>query len=150
MPFFCSLALTSWAEQVTWPLVTSNGWVSACASRSTTVTICYILNRPPPSCYGSRFHGNRPALMGFTQQTVKKFLALAQRFRLPLFLTDTAALTLLSQDALRQRDRLVLEPHCSFLCTGRPITSFALHANLWKYDVSVWCVHSPKRKWEVI
>ncbi|XP_036972327.1 fukutin isoform X1 [Acanthopagrus latus] len=67
-------------------------------------------------------------------QTVKKFLALAQRFRLPLFLADTAALTLLSQDALRQRDRLVREPHCSFLCTGRPITSFALHANLWKYD----------------
>ncbi|KAE8282642.1 Fukutin [Larimichthys crocea] len=67
-------------------------------------------------------------------QTVKKFLALAQRFRLPLFLADTAALTLLSQDALRQRDRLVREPHCSFLCTGRPIMSFAVHANLWKYD----------------
>ncbi|XP_020492654.2 fukutin [Labrus bergylta] len=66
--------------------------------------------------------------------TVKKFLALAQRYRLPLFLADTAALKLLSQDALRQRDRLVREPHCSFLCTGRPITSFALHANLWKYD----------------
>nr|XP_046231601.1 fukutin [Scatophagus argus] len=67
-------------------------------------------------------------------QTVKKFLALAQRFRLPVFLTDTAALTLLSQDALRHRDRLVHEPHCSFLCTGRPVMSFALHANLWKYD----------------
>ncbi|XP_031177433.1 fukutin [Sander lucioperca] len=69
-------------------------------------------------------------------QTVKKFLALAQRFGLPLFLADTAALTLLSHDALRQRDRLVREPHCSFLCTGRPITSFALHANLWKYEPS--------------
>ncbi|XP_022624140.1 fukutin isoform X2 [Seriola dumerili] len=68
------------------------------------------------------------------QWTVKKFLALAQRFRLPMFLTDIAALTLLSQDALRQRDRQVHEPHCSFLCTNRPITSFALHANLWKYD----------------
>lgn len=67
-------------------------------------------------------------------QTLKKFLSLAQRFRLPLFLADTAALTLLSQDALRQRDRLVREPHCSFLCTGRPITSFALHANLWKFE----------------
>ncbi|XP_034457470.1 fukutin isoform X1 [Hippoglossus hippoglossus] len=67
-------------------------------------------------------------------QTVKKFLALAQRFRLPMFLADTAALTLLSQDALRQRDRQVREPHCSFLCTDRPITSFAVHANLWKYD----------------
>ncbi|XP_040915455.1 fukutin isoform X1 [Toxotes jaculatrix] len=67
-------------------------------------------------------------------QTVKKFLALAQRFRLPMFLADTAVLTLLSQDAVRQRDRQAREPHCSFLCTGRPITSFALHANLWKYD----------------
>lgn len=67
-------------------------------------------------------------------QTLKKFLALAQRFGLPLFLADTAALALLSQDALRQRDRLVREPHCSFLCTSRPITSFALHAKLWKYD----------------
>uniref|UniRef100_A0AAQ5X4X3 Ribitol-5-phosphate transferase FKTN N-terminal domain-containing protein n=1 Tax=Amphiprion ocellaris TaxID=80972 RepID=A0AAQ5X4X3_AMPOC len=68
------------------------------------------------------------------QQAVKKFLALAQHFRLPLFLADTAALSLLSQVALRQRERLLREPHCSFLCTGRPITSFALHANLWKYD----------------
>ncbi|XP_069023615.1 ribitol-5-phosphate transferase FKTN isoform X1 [Embiotoca jacksoni] len=67
-------------------------------------------------------------------QTVKKFLVLAQHFRLPLFLADTAALSRLSQDALRQRDRLMREPHCSFLCTGRPVTSFALHANLWKYD----------------
>ncbi|XP_031696486.1 fukutin-like isoform X1 [Anarrhichthys ocellatus] len=67
-------------------------------------------------------------------QTVKKFLGLARHFGLPLFLADTAALTLLSHDALRQRDRLVREPHCSFLCTGRPITSFALHANLWKYE----------------
>lgn len=72
----------------------------------------------------------------FPQQTIKKFLALAQRFRLPLFLADTAALALLSQDALRQRDRMLHEPHCSFLCTGRPITSFALYANQWKYDVS--------------
>ncbi|CAJ1069819.1 fukutin isoform X1 [Xyrichtys novacula] len=67
-------------------------------------------------------------------QTLRKFLALAQRFRLPLFLADTVSLTLLSEDALRQRDRLVREPHCTFLCTGRPITSFTLHANLWKYD----------------
>lgn len=67
-------------------------------------------------------------------QMLKKFLALAQHFRLPLFLTDTAALSLLSQDALRQHDQLVREPHCSFLCTGRPFTSFALYANQWKYD----------------
>ncbi|KAF7659710.1 hypothetical protein LDENG_00294060 [Lucifuga dentata] len=65
---------------------------------------------------------------------VKKFLALAQRFKLPLFLADTTTLTLLSQDALLQRDRLVREPHCSFLCTGRPVTSFALYANQWKYN----------------
>ncbi|XP_068190944.1 ribitol-5-phosphate transferase FKTN [Antennarius striatus] len=70
-------------------------------------------------------------------QTVKKFLVLAQRFRLPVFLADTAALTLLSQDALRQRDRLVHEPHCSFLCTGRPVTSFALRASQWKYDPGI-------------
>ncbi|XP_013888474.1 ribitol-5-phosphate transferase FKTN [Austrofundulus limnaeus] len=67
-------------------------------------------------------------------QTLKRFLALAHHFRLPLFLTDVAALSLLSQDAVRQRDRLVHEQHCSFLCTGRPIISFALQANLWKYD----------------
>lgn len=73
----------------------------------------------------------------FLQQTVKKFLALTHRFRLPLFLADTAALTLLSQDALRQHDRKVREAHCSFLCTGRPVMSFALNANLWKHDVSV-------------
>ncbi|XP_028274230.1 ribitol-5-phosphate transferase FKTN isoform X3 [Parambassis ranga] len=67
-------------------------------------------------------------------QTVKKFLALAQHFKLPLFLADTAALSLLSQHALQQHDRLEREPPCSFLCTGRPFTSFAVYANLWKYD----------------
>lgn len=64
---------------------------------------------------------------------------------MPLFLADPTALMLLSQDALVQRDRLVLEPHCSFLCNGRPITSFALHANLWKYDVSLWRVGDLQR-----
>ncbi|MED6278228.1 hypothetical protein CHARACLAT_021520, partial [Characodon lateralis] len=67
-------------------------------------------------------------------QTLKKFLALAQHFRLAVFLADTTVLTLLSQDALRQRDRMTREPHCSFLCTGRPITSFALQANQWKLN----------------
>ncbi|XP_037835343.1 fukutin isoform X3 [Kryptolebias marmoratus] len=67
-------------------------------------------------------------------QTLKKFLALAQHFRLPLFLTDVAALSLLSQDAVRQHDRMMREPHCSFLCTGHPIISFGLQTNLWKYD----------------
>ncbi|XP_014876871.1 ribitol-5-phosphate transferase FKTN isoform X3 [Poecilia latipinna] len=65
-------------------------------------------------------------------QNLKKFLALAQFFRLPLFLADSAALALLSQDALRQRDRAMREPHCSFLCAGRPITSFALPASQWQ------------------
>ncbi|XP_029371561.1 ribitol-5-phosphate transferase FKTN isoform X1 [Echeneis naucrates] len=67
-------------------------------------------------------------------QTVKKFLGLTHRFRLPVFLADISVLTLLSQDALRQHDRQEHEAHCSFLCTGRPVTSFGLHANLWKYD----------------
>lgn len=69
--------------------------------------------------------------------TVKSFLALARRFRMPLFLIDTAVLSLLSQDALRQSDHLAREPHCSFLCTGRPIMAFALQANQWKYDVGL-------------
>ncbi|KAF6718769.1 Fukutin [Oryzias melastigma] len=65
-------------------------------------------------------------------QVLRKFLALAQRFRLPLFLADTWALALLSQDALRQHDRRVQEPHCSFLCTGRTVLSFAVHASSWR------------------
>lgn len=73
----------------------------------------------------------------FLQQTVKTFLVLAQRFRLPVFLADTAVLKLLSHDAVRQRDWLVHEPHCTFLCTGRPVVSFALFASAWKSDVSV-------------
>ncbi|XP_047228728.1 fukutin isoform X2 [Girardinichthys multiradiatus] len=68
------------------------------------------------------------------QRTLKKFLALAQHFRLAVFLADTTVLTLLSQDALWHRDRMIREPHCSFLCTGRPITSFALQANQWKLN----------------
>ncbi|KAM3873745.1 ribitol-5-phosphate transferase FKTN [Diretmus argenteus] len=70
-------------------------------------------------------------------QTVKKFLNLAQRFNLPLFLVDPASLVLLSQDALLQKDSMVREPHCTFLCTGQPITSFALLAHLWKYDAGL-------------
>lgn len=63
-------------------------------------------------------------------QALKKFLALAQHYRMPLFLADVAALSLLSQDALRLHDG----PFCSFLCTGRPVTAFALYANRWKYN----------------
>uniref|UniRef100_A0A3B5KYH2 Ribitol-5-phosphate transferase FKTN N-terminal domain-containing protein n=1 Tax=Xiphophorus couchianus TaxID=32473 RepID=A0A3B5KYH2_9TELE len=75
--------------------------------------------------YVSKVRGGTPR-SGKMFLNLKKFLALAQFFRLPLFLADSAALALLSQDALRQRDRVRREPHCSFLCTGRPITSFAL------------------------
>ncbi|KAF3701583.1 Fukutin [Channa argus] len=67
-------------------------------------------------------------------QTVRMFLALVRRYRLPVFLADTAALTLLSQDALQHRDWLVQDLHCKFLCTNRPIISFALLANAWKFD----------------
>ncbi|XP_071370996.1 ribitol-5-phosphate transferase FKTN, partial [Centroberyx affinis] len=70
-------------------------------------------------------------------QTVKKFLSLARRFDWPLFLADSASLGRLSQDALLRRDGQLREPHCSFLCTGRPIMSFALLANLWKYDATL-------------
>uniref|UniRef100_A0A673B069 Fukutin n=1 Tax=Sphaeramia orbicularis TaxID=375764 RepID=A0A673B069_9TELE len=62
---------------------------------------------------------------------VQVFLpGLGSSVRMPLFLIDTAVLSLLSQDALRQRDRLVPEPHCGFLCTDRPITAFALQVAL--------------------
>uniref|UniRef100_A0A1A8BYH6 Fukutin n=1 Tax=Nothobranchius kadleci TaxID=1051664 RepID=A0A1A8BYH6_NOTKA len=67
-------------------------------------------------------------------QLLKKFLSLAQHFRLPLFLADIRALTLLSQDALQQHNQMPHDPQCIFLCTGQPVTSFALYANLWKYD----------------
>ncbi|XP_078142439.1 ribitol-5-phosphate transferase FKTN [Centroberyx gerrardi] len=70
-------------------------------------------------------------------QTVKKFLSLVRRFDWPLFLADSASLGRLSQDALLRRDGQLREPHCSFLCTGRPIMSFALLANLWKYDATL-------------
>ncbi|XP_023126412.1 fukutin isoform X3 [Amphiprion ocellaris] len=90
----------------------------------------YVSKQPGPHI----LNPGGPLSSSHSQWAVKKFLALAQHFRLPLFLADTAALSLLSQVALRQRERLLREPHCSFLCTGRPITSFALHANLWKYD----------------
>lgn len=93
---------------------------------------------PPPKLLAVTMETTLSCILS-PQQTVKKFLALAQHFRLPLFLADPAVLTLLSQDALLQRDRLVREPHCSFLCSGRPVTAFALQANLWKYNVSLRC-----------
>uniref|UniRef100_A0A3B3U783 Fukutin n=1 Tax=Poecilia latipinna TaxID=48699 RepID=A0A3B3U783_9TELE len=86
--------------------------------------------------YVSKVRGGTPRSGMMCCQNLKKFLALAQFFRLPLFLADSAALALLSQDALRQRDRAMREPHCSFLCAGRPITSFALPASQWQLSVS--------------
>ncbi|XP_023816604.1 fukutin isoform X2 [Oryzias latipes] len=65
-------------------------------------------------------------------QVLKKFLALAHHFHLPLFLADTLALSLLSQHALRQRDRVVQEPQCSVLCTDRPVLAFGVHASSWE------------------
>ncbi|XP_061887905.1 fukutin [Entelurus aequoreus] len=66
-------------------------------------------------------------------QTVKTFLALSRHFHVPLFLADVAVLSHLTQDALRRGER---EERCSFLCTGRPVTSFAVLANSWKYDAA--------------
>lgn len=69
------------------------------------------------------------------QHLLKKFLGLVHKFKLPVFLVDTASLKLLSQDAVLYRDSQLKEPHCSFLCTHRDFTTFALYGNLWKYDV---------------
>lgn len=69
------------------------------------------------------------------QHLLKKFLGLVHKFKLPVFLVDTASLTLLSQDAVLYRDSRLNEPHCSFFCTHRDFTTFALYGNLWKYDV---------------
>ncbi|XP_061782818.1 ribitol-5-phosphate transferase FKTN [Nerophis lumbriciformis] len=66
-------------------------------------------------------------------QTVKTFLALSRHSHVPLFLADGAALRQLTQDALQRGER---EERCSFLCTGRPVTSFAVLANSWKYDAA--------------
>lgn len=77
-------------------------------------------------------------------QTIKKFLGVARRLRLPVFLADAAALEQLSDNALRRRDGEPGEPHCSFLCTGRPITSFGLLANRWTVNVELEAVAQEK------
>ncbi|XP_061732242.1 fukutin isoform X2 [Nerophis ophidion] len=66
-------------------------------------------------------------------QTVKTFLALSRHFHVPLFLADVAVLRRLTHDALQRGER---EARCNFLCTGRPVTSFAVLANAWKYDAA--------------
>ncbi|TSL28305.1 Fukutin [Bagarius yarrelli] len=68
---------------------------------------------------------------------VKKFLNLAHKFSLPVFLVDTASLSLLSQDAVLLKDSRIKEPHCTFLCTHRDFLTFGLLGNLWKYDVGL-------------
>ncbi|XP_021331643.1 ribitol-5-phosphate transferase FKTN isoform X1 [Danio rerio] len=68
---------------------------------------------------------------------LKRFLGLVHKFKLPVFLVDTVSLALLSQDAVLYRDSQLKDPHCSFLCTHRDFTSFALLGNLWKYDAAL-------------
>ncbi|XP_061149165.1 fukutin isoform X1 [Syngnathus typhle] len=64
-------------------------------------------------------------------QSVKTFLRLSRRFRLPLFLADPASLGLLARGASPER-----EAHCGFLCGGPGAASFGLLANAWTYNVS--------------
>ncbi|KAK3527150.1 hypothetical protein QTP86_014575, partial [Hemibagrus guttatus] len=68
---------------------------------------------------------------------VKKFLALTHKFNLPVFLVDTASLSLLSQDAVLLKDSQIKAPHCTFLCTHRDFVTFGLLGNLWKYDAGL-------------
>ncbi|KAF7688509.1 fukutin [Silurus meridionalis] len=68
---------------------------------------------------------------------VKKFLALAHKFSLPVFLVDTVSLSRLSQDAVLLKDSKLKEPHCTFLCTNRDFVTFGLLGNLWKYDAGL-------------
>ncbi|KAM9734449.1 LOW QUALITY PROTEIN: ribitol-5-phosphate transferase FKTN [Menidia menidia] len=103
----------------------------------------YVSKHPGPAGL-SPAGGSSP---GHAQwQTLRSFLALARRFRLPLFLGDTASLELLSQNAAGRRGPPPrgpppppgapppAEPPCSVLCTGRPITSFLLLASQWTYQ----------------
>uniref|UniRef100_A0AAY4A2Q2 FSD1-like protein n=1 Tax=Denticeps clupeoides TaxID=299321 RepID=A0AAY4A2Q2_9TELE len=69
-----------------------------------------------------------------SKHLVKKFLGLVHKFNLPVFLVDTASLNLLSQDVFLLKESKLNQPHCSFLCTHREFTTFALLGNLWKYD----------------
>lgn len=98
--------------------------------------------------YYYRQHASKHGLQGINGQRnlagqevqwhlVKMFLGLARKFKLPVFLVDTASLSLLSQDAVLLRDSQIKELHCSFLCTHRDFITFALLGNLWKYDGSL-------------
>ncbi|XP_028829466.1 ribitol-5-phosphate transferase FKTN [Denticeps clupeoides] len=85
---------------------------------------------------GLHVFGGKNYLSGTNAQwhLVKKFLGLVHKFNLPVFLVDTASLNLLSQDVFLLKESKLNQPHCSFLCTHREFTTFALLGNLWKYD----------------
>ncbi|XP_026874607.2 fukutin isoform X1 [Electrophorus electricus] len=68
---------------------------------------------------------------------VKKFLGLARKFSLPVFLVDTVTLSLLTQEAELLKDSQLKEPHCTFLCTHRHFITFGLLGNVWKYDAAL-------------
>ncbi|XP_057675103.1 fukutin [Corythoichthys intestinalis] len=65
-------------------------------------------------------------------QTVKTFLHLVRRFRLPLFLADPFALGLLTADGQRSSP----ESGCAILCRGRAVTAFGLLADAWTYNTA--------------
>ncbi|XP_057213883.1 fukutin isoform X1 [Triplophysa rosa] len=81
---------------------------------------------------------------------LKKFLGLVRKFQLPVFLADTASLNLLSQDDLLYKASQQKEPRCSFLCTHRDFTTFALLGNLWKYDKDALLQAAEERGLEVL
>ncbi|KAJ8007483.1 hypothetical protein DPEC_G00117970 [Dallia pectoralis] len=110
-----------------------------------TATSCVFLlfqlyyYRQHVSQNGQHIFGRTVHLSGKTTQwkVVQKFMGLVHKYNLPVFVVDTASLTLLSQDSTQQRNSLVKEPHCTFLCTNRDFLTFALLGNLWKYDAGL-------------
>lgn len=91
-------------------------------------------------------HSSSVHILHWPQHLVKKFLALAHKFSLPVFLVDTASLSLLSRDAVLLKDSQMKEPHCTFLCTHKNFVTFGLLGNLWKYDVGEQIVESHLKK----
>lgn len=89
------------------------------------------MSKPGPHILG---RSGRLSASDIQWQVVKKFLGLVHRYNMPVFLADTASLEFLSLDSLLLKDSQVREPHCTFLCTGRQFTTFALFSNLWKFD----------------
>ncbi|XP_061656263.1 fukutin [Phyllopteryx taeniolatus] len=82
---------------------------------------------------GPRIPGRTPGHVTASHlqwQSVKTFLRLSRRFRLPLFLADPAVLGPL------ERERPPTEARCGFLCGGRAVTSFGLLAGARTYDAA--------------